>query len=118
MINFNSLMRSFGYALEGVFHTIRNNQNMKIHIIVAILVVIVGLVFRITLFEMLILGIMILLVLVTEMINTAIEEAVDLIVTIHHKQAKIVKDVAAGMVLVAAIGAVIVGIIIFTPYIF
>ena len=64
-----------------------------------------------------ILGIMILLVISAEMINTAIEKMVDLITTEHRKEAKIAKDVAAGMVLVNSLGSVIVGLIIFIPHI-
>ena len=90
---------------------------MRVHIIAAILVMTASLALRFTAFEMGILGTMILLVIMAEMINTAIEEMVDLIVDEHRKQAKIAKDVAAGMVLVATIGSVIVGIIIFIPHI-
>ena len=90
---------------------------MRIHIVIAILVIIVGLLFRVTPFEMGALGVMILLVIMAEMINTAIEEMVDLIATEHKRQAKIAKDVASGMVLVAVIGSVIVGILIFVPHI-
>lgn len=60
---------------------------------------------------------MILLVISAEMINTSIEEMVNLIANDHRKEAKIAKDVAAGMVLVTALGSIIVGVLIFTPYI-
>lgn len=117
MVNHKTLLNSFTYSFEGVFHVIRYNQNMRIHIIAAILVIIASVIFKVTPFEMGILGIMILLVIMAEMINTAIEEMVDLIVTEHKRQAKIAKDVASGMVLVTAIGSVIVGILIFVPHI-
>lgn len=117
MVDHKSLLKSFTYSFEGVFHAIRCNQNMRIHIAAAILIIIAGLIFKVTPFEMGILGIMILLVVMAEMINTAIEEMVDLIVTEHKKQAKIAKDVASGMVLVAVVGSVIVGILIFAPHI-
>ena len=116
-MNHRTLIKSFRYAFEGLFHAIRYNQNMRIHIVVAILVVIASLILKVNPFEMGILGIMILLVLIAEMMNTAIEEMVDLIVTEHRQQAKIAKDVASGMVLVASIGSVIVGVIIFAPHI-
>jgi diacylglycerol kinase len=111
-----SLIKSFGYAFEGLSHAVKHNRNLKIHFIAALIVIFLSMIFRITLFEKMILGIVILLVILSEMINTSIEEMVNLITNEHKKEAKIAKDVAAGMVLVAAIGAAIIGIFIFTPY--
>ena len=113
-----SLVKSFGYAFEGVIHAIKNNRNLKIDLITALVVLILAIFFHVNQYEMIILAIMILLVISSEMINTAIEEMVNLITTEHKKEAKIAKDVAAGMVLVAALGSIIVGIAIFSPYIF
>jgi len=112
-----SLSKSFGYALEGFLHALRHNRNLRIHLIVAMVVVILSIFFRINKYEMSILGVVILLVISSEMINTAIEEMVNFITQEHRREAKTAKDVAAGMVLVAAVGSVIVGILIFTPYI-
>lgn len=112
-----SLVKSFGYALEGLLHAIKHNRNLRIDFAVAVIVVLASIFFHITPLEKSILGVMILLVISSEMINTAIEEMVDLITYEHRKEAKIAKDVAAGMVLIAAIGSVIVGILIFAPYI-
>ncbi|MGI0059541.1 MAG: diacylglycerol kinase family protein, partial [Nitrosotalea sp.] len=84
---------------------------------VAILVILASIFFHVDPFEMGILGVMILLVIASEMINTAIEQMVDLITKEHRQEAKVAKDVAAGMVLVAAVGSVIVGILIFVPHI-
>lgn len=117
MINFKQLILSFRFAFAGIFHALRFNQNLRIHCVIAILVVIASIFFKVNPFEMGILGVMILLVISLEMINTAIEEMVNLIANDHRKEAKIAKDVSAGMVLVAAIGSVVVGILIFTPYI-
>ena len=116
-MNHRTLFKSFSYAFEGVYHTIRHNQNMRIHIAIALLVMTASLILRVNPFEMGVLGIMILLVFMAEMINTAIEEMVDLITTEHKQQAKIAKDVASGMVLIATVGSVIVGILIFVPHI-
>ncbi|MDO8582939.1 MAG: diacylglycerol kinase family protein [bacterium] len=113
----SSLIRSFGYAFEGIWHAVRNNLNLRIDIFAALVVIILAIFFSVTPFEMSILGLMILLVIASEMINTAIEEMVDLIVTVHRREAKAAKDVAAGMVLVVAIGAAIAGILIFAPYV-
>lgn len=112
-----SISKSFGYALEGFLHALMQNRNLRIHLVIALTVVILSIFFRINRYEMSILGIVILLVISSEMINTAIEEMVNLITSEHKKEAKIAKDVAAGMVLVAAVGSVIIGSIVFTPYI-
>lgn len=112
-----SLIKSFKYALEGVTHAFKYNRNIRIHAITALIVVLLSLYFQVSLLEMSILGVMILLVISSEMINTAIEEMVNLITNEHKKEAKIAKDVAAGMVLVTSFGSVIVGILIFVPHI-
>ena len=112
-----SLLKSFKYAFEGVIFAFKFNRNIRIHFLVAFIVVLVSLYFHLSPFEMSILGVMILLVISSEMINTAIEEMVNLITNEHKKEAKIAKDVAAGMVLISSIGSVIVGILIFVPYI-
>lgn len=117
MINHKRLAFSFKCASEGILHALKFNQNLRIHFLVAVLVIIASIFFRVNPFEMGILGVMILLVISAEMINTAIEEMVNFAVTEHKREAKIAKDVAAGMVLITAIGSVIVGVLIFVPYI-
>lgn len=117
MIEHKPFIKSFMYALEGVKFAIVNNQNIQIQILVALLVIAASLFFRINAFEMGILGIVILLVFSAEMINTSIEEMTNLITNEHRKEAKIAKDVGAGMVLVVSVGAVIVGVLIFLPHI-
>lgn len=110
-------MKSFGYALSGIWYAFKYNQNLRIHFVAAILVIELSIIFHVTPFEKGILGLMILLVMCTEMVNTAIEQMTDLITKEHREEAKIAKDVSAGMVLLTAIGSVIVGILIFIPYI-
>lgn len=117
LFHHKTLVVSFKYAFEGLFYALKYNQNLRIHFVVAILVIMASIFFHVNAFEMGILGVMILLVICTEMINTAIEEIVDFVITEHRKEAKIAKDVSAGMVLLTAMGSVIVGILIFTPYI-
>ncbi len=116
MFNHKKFAFSFKYAIEGIIFAVRFNQNLWFHFAAAIVVIILSLIFRVTPFEKGILGVMILLVICAEMINTAIEEMTDLIVKEHRQEAKIAKDVAAGMVLLTAMGSVIVGILIFLPY--
>src|SRR3989344_2749692 len=90
---------------------------MRVHLAVAILVIVASIFFKVSPFEMGILGVMILLVLSAEMINTSIEEMTNLITREHRKEAKIAKDVSAGMVLVVIVGSVIVGVLVFLPHV-
>lgn len=117
MLNHSRFFRSFGYAIEGIAYVFKHDQNIRIHVLSAIIVIWASLLLHVSPFEMGILGVMILLVIVVEMINTALEKMVDLITKEHHEEAKIAKDVASGMVLVTAVGSVIVAILIFTPYV-
>lgn len=115
MLSFTKLTKSFGHALDGIVIALEENQNLRIHFIVAVAVMIASIYFKISRFEMGILGITILLVISTEMLNTSVEKIVDLITQEHRKEAKFAKDVAAGMVLINALGAIIVGSAIFVP---
>lgn len=117
MVNPRRLIKSFGFAFRGLEHAYKYDQNLRIHFFIGTLVVLASILLRLNPFEMGILGVMILLVMVTEMINTAIERMVDLITKEHREDAKIAKDVAAGMVFLTAVGSVIVGILIFWPHI-
>ena len=110
--------KSFKFASAGVWWALKYNQNLRFHFAAAILVIIVSIIFRINTFEMGILGVMILIVVCTEMINTVVEEMVDLITKEHRQEAKIAKDVAAGMVLLSAVGSIIVGFLVFVPHIY
>ena len=117
MINIHRLYKSFGYAIEGIQFAFKRDQNLRFHFFIAALVILLSLMLDVNPFEMGILGVMILLVIVTEMINTCIENMVDLITKEHHEEAKRAKDVASGMVLLAASGSIIVGVLIFLPHI-
>ena len=117
IIKHRALIKSFQYAFQGLFHTLKYNQNFKIQIVGALLVVLASIYFKVNPFEMGILGVMILLVMCAEMINTAMEEIVNLITTNHQKEAKIAKDVAAGMVLLTFLGSLVVGVLIFFPHV-
>lgn len=117
MIDIKKFFKSIHYALEGINYALNNDQNLVIHFIAALIVIIASIIFDISPFEMGILGLTILLVIAAEMINSAIEKMVDLITKEHRMEAKIAKDVSSGMVLLIAIGSVIIGILVFTPYI-
>lgn len=116
MINFKKLLKSFTYAFYGINYALNSDQNLIIHLIVAMVVFAAGIILQVTPIEMAILGLTILVVITAEMINTALEKTVDLITREHRIEAKIAKDISSGMVLVSAIGAVIIGLIIFIPH--
>ncbi len=117
MIKTKKLFKSFGYAFEGIKYVLEHDQNLIIHFIATIIVSLMSIYFRLSAFEVAILFLTILVVVCAEMINSAIEKVIDLIKSEHHISAKIAKDVASGMVLVTAVGAIGVGILVFLPYI-
>ena len=110
-----TLIDSFNCAFEGVVYAFKTQRNIKIHFLAAGIVLLVSLVFKLTKLEILMLLTAIAFVIVTEMINTAIEVAIDMITREYHPLAAIAKNVAAGAVLVSSVLAVIVGYLIFFP---
>lgn len=109
------LYKSFGYAFQGIFNTIRTERNIKIHCVAAILVTIFGIWLQISKTEWMICFILFGLILALELVNTAVEATVDLFTEERKPLAKKAKDAAAGAVLVAAIFATVIGILIFIP---
>ncbi len=107
---------SFFHAWNGIIYNFSTQPNFRVHIFFALLAVILGFYFQIEPWQWLIVVFTITLVIVAEMINTALESIVDLVTTEHQENAKIAKDTAAGMVLVTAIMSLIVAILIFAPY--
>ncbi len=105
--------QKFYNAFRGIFSVVITENSMKIHLVMAALVIIVACVARLALWKWAVLLLTIGLVLITEIINTAIETVVDLYCESYHPKAKLAKDIAAGAVLVAAIIAVLMGIVIF-----
>lgn len=108
-------IESFQYAFAGIWYTLKTQRNAQIHLTIATAIVILGLAFKLTLTEWAILALTTGFVIATEMLNTAAEAAMDYATTDFNPQVKIVKDVAAGAVLVSAITAVIVGLLILGP---
>lgn len=109
------LYKSFGYAFQGIFNTICTERNIKIHCAAAILVTIFGIWLQISKTEWMICFILFGLILALELVNTAVEATVDLFTEERKPLAKKAKDAAAGAVLIAAIFAVVIGILIFIP---
>lgn len=107
---------SFKAAFAGIYYAFKSQPNFTIHLAVAGLVIFLAFYLKITISEFIILVFAIILVLTCEMINTSIESMTDLITQEWKQQAKIAKDVSAGMVLVSAIGAMIIGLLIFVGH--
>ena len=107
--------KSFVYAFKGLAYIFRTQHNFYIHIAISICVIFAGIILKISKTEWLIITGFIGLVLSAEAFNTAIEKIVDKLSPTHNKDAGIVKDVAAGAVLLASISAAIAGLIIFAP---
>ncbi|MDP4240234.1 MAG: diacylglycerol kinase family protein [Bacteroidota bacterium] len=106
---------SFRYAFRGICHVFGTEANMKIHLVVAALVIVCGVAFTISLTEWMFCLLCIGLVVGAEMFNTAIENVVDLASPELHPLAGKAKDIAAGAVLICAIISVIIGLFIFVP---
>jgi len=110
-----SVIASFRYAFAGVAHLFATQRNAKIHGAAVALVVALGAALGISRVEWAILALTCTLVIAAEGVNTAVEAVVDLASPDFHPLAKVAKDVAAGTVLLTAIGAVAVGLLIFGP---
>ena len=112
-----SRRNSFRYAIKGISTFFRTQPNAAIHGIAAMCVIAAGFYFEVTRLDWLFLVIAITMVFVAEMANTGLEFLTDLVSPGYNELAGKAKDVAAGAVLVAAVGAAIIGLIVFLPYI-
>lgn len=110
-----SRIHAFGHAFRGWGHVLKTQQNAWIHSLVASIVIALGLWLGLTRQDWAILVLTIAMVFTAEFINTAIEAIVDLASPAQHPLAKVGKDVGAGAVLVAALAAIIVGLLILGP---
>jgi diacylglycerol kinase (ATP) len=108
-----SILESFNYAFEGVIHVLRTQRNMRLHFLIAVVVLAVAVVVGVTRFELIALLLAIAFVLIAEMINTAIEHTIDVATTSFDPMAKLAKDIAAGAVLIASVNAVAIGYLVF-----
>ena len=114
----HSWLKSMGWAVQGLKTAFFRERNLRIHISITVLVALAALVLRIKPVEWALLFLAVGLVLVAELVNTAIEYAVDLTQEQYHPIAKRAKDVAAGAVLIAALCSIIIGFLVFGPYLF
>jgi diacylglycerol kinase (ATP) len=108
-----NLVESFNNAVSGIIYTIKAERNMKIHITVAVMIILLSMFYDLTRIEFLIICLTVSLVIISELFNTAIEVLVDTIIGVYHPKAKLVKDTAAGAVLVASFASLIVAYFIF-----
>ena len=109
-------IESANYAIEGILHAAKTERHLRYHFYAAVLILLLSLILGITRSEFIAIAIVAIIVLSVEMLNTAIEATVDIIFKEYDNRAKIIKDIAAGAVLTASIGAAVVGYIIFLPY--
>ncbi len=107
-----NLYESFKTAFQGIWYTLVKERNMKIHFATAAIVILLSLWLGVSRLEMTVLCLTIAMVICFELINTAMEVMVDIIVDVYHPKAKIIKDVSAGAVLVSAFFSVAIGWII------
>ncbi len=112
-----AVFNGFKYAFRGLVYVARDEKNARIHLLIAVTALLLGWVLDVSNAELAAIFFAILIVFLAEIINTAIEKTLDLIDTNHNAQIAIIKDMAAGAVLIASIGAAIIGTVIFIPYI-
>ena len=109
------LINSFKYAIEGFVSSFKTERNMKIHTLAMVLVIALGIYLKLSLIEWCFITLAIVLVIGAELFNTAIETIVDMVSPEKNPKAKLAKDISAAAVLTFAIGAAVIGAIIFIP---
>ena len=116
MIKFKSLFKSFKYAFRGLVKTFREEQNLQIQSSIALIIILLAWFFQVNYIEWCLLVLAISLVILTEIINSAVERATDILKPRINGYVKEIKDIAAAAVMVASLAALAVGLIIFGPY--
>ncbi len=112
-----SIFDSFNFAFEGIIHVLRTQRNMRVHFAAATAVLVAAIAVGVDRVELIALLLAIAFVLIAEMINSALESAIDVATTSFDPLAKLAKDVAAGAVLIATITAVSVGYLVFSSHV-
>ena len=106
----------FGHAFSGLRYALRTQRNMRVHVIIALVVIIASILLHLSPVEFALIFIAITGVFIAEMFNTVMELCVDLASPQYHPLAKIAKDVAAGAVLANAILSVVIGLFTLGPH--
>jgi len=117
MFNPHKFIKSFRHATNGILFTLKEHQNLQFDLLAAIVVLILSFYFQIPRSEFLVILTAIFFVFFAEMMNTAVEETCNAVTMDHHPKIGIAKDIAAGAVFITSIFAIIVGVIIFVPYV-
>jgi diacylglycerol kinase (ATP) len=110
------VIESANYAIEGILHAATTQRHVRYHFYAAVLILLLGLILGVTRFEFIVIVIVAIMVLAVEILNSAIEETVNIIFQEYDRRAKVIKDLAAGAVLITAVGAMIVGYVVFYKY--
>ena len=109
------IINSFKYAIEGFISSFKTERNMKIHVLAMLVVLLAGFYLKLSMTEWCFIALAIVLVIGSELFNTAIETIVDMVSPEKNPKAKLAKDISAAAVLIFALGAVMIGAIIFIP---
>lgn len=111
-----SFWHSLRYAAQGIVHTVRTQRNARIHLVILALVVLAGVALQLSLQEWALVTLISALVLSLELVNSALEHLADKVEPNHDPHIMRAKDAAAGAVLIAALAAVIIGVLVFGPH--
>lgn len=117
MVKIRQLKKSFSHAFKGLHSVASTEQNFRIQLIAAAAVVALMFILRLSTLEMALLTLAIMLVLVLELMNSIFERMADMLKPRIHHYVRDVKDIMAGTVLIASLGAFLIGLLIFWPYI-
>lgn len=110
-------IKSVNLAIEGILHGAKTQRHLRYHFCAAAFILLLSYVLGISKMDFLVISLAVILVLLSELLNTAVEATVDLLSPEHSEKAKTAKDVAAGAVFITALGAAVIGYIILFPYI-
>jgi diacylglycerol kinase (ATP) len=116
MFDIKKFIKSFVYAGRGIYQLTRREQNARVHLLATVVVIVAGLLTGLNRYEWLGICVAIGMVWSAEAINTAIEKLVDMVSPEHSLQAGLVKDIAAGGVLICAVVAVVIALLVFLPH--
>src|SRR5438552_5352568 len=112
----SKFIAGFTYAFRGLWYALRTQRNARVHVCIAILAILLGIVLHISAVEFALIFVAITAVFIAEMFNTVFELCIDLASPEYHPLAKIAKDVAAGAVLLNAMLSVVIGVFVFGPH--
>ena len=108
-----NIVKSLKNAVSGIVYAISSERNLKVHTVMAVVVLVAAILLKVTVLELIALFLVIGLVMVCELMNTVMEVLLDTMVRIYHPKVKVIKDISAGAVLISAVTAIIVGFLVF-----